>query len=114
MTEIMEIASLINNKTNKRYRYTVINKSIMDDFDNLPSNLIKILGNDFDIYQKDIDIYNKDVFSITNIKNNYYYIIIPDIEEYGANYDKKMFIVVCHQSLNQYNEAINKYYSQFN
>jgi len=113
--EINNLASLIRdldeNKNNDNKVWNLFNISIMNDFTNLPYNLIQNLGNSSYIYKKEIDLYNNKVFSINY--NNKYFIIIPDSETY-ENDDKKLLIVVLYNSLNEYNKAIKEYYSQFN
>jgi len=112
-TEFNNLIYLIkNNINNKNNNWNLFDNCIMNDYDNLSSKIIQHLGNNSRIYQKNIDIYNKQVFSI--FYNNNYYIIIPDNENYGPNYDKKLFIVIIYSSITHYNKAINDYYSNFN
>jgi len=112
--ELNKIISLIKteNLNNKNVNYTFVNNIIMNDYQNLHLKLIELLGDNSSIHEMEIDIYNKNVFSI--IYNQKYYIIIPDIEEYGDDYNQKLFIVVSYNSLQEYNNAIIQYYSQFN
>jgi len=112
MNMIYNLGELIKN-THENNSWSLFHQSIMNDYHNLPLNLIKVLGEkNATIHQNNIDIYNKYVFSIKY--NHSYFIIIPDNECYGHNYDMKLFIIVSFKSIYDYNKAINNYYSNFN
>jgi hypothetical protein len=108
--EIHNLADLIKNCCNEDKSWSLFHESIMSNYMNLHSNLIKALGEDSSIYEENIDIYNNDVFSITY--KNKYYIIIPDMESYGNDNDKKLIIVMKYDSLDNYKKAIKWYYSR--
>ncbi len=106
--EIYNLATLIKNTTEDK-SWNLFHESIMSDYKNLPLNLVKVLGENSYVYEENIDNYNNNVFSI--FYNHKYYIIIPDVELYGNNYDKKLIIIMKYNSLNCYKKAIELYYS---
>lgn len=106
--EIYNLATLIKNTTEDK-SWNLFHQSIMSDYKNLPLNLIRVLGENSSVYEEEIDIYNNSVFSI--IYNHKYYIIIPDMESYGNDNDKKLIIIMKYNSLNDYKKAITDYYS---
>lgn len=106
--EIYNLTTLIKNTTEDK-SWNLFHESIMSDYKNLPLNLVKVLGENSSVYEEELDCYNNNVFSITY--NHKYYIIIPDMESYGNNYDKKLIIIMKYNSLNDYKKVISDYYS---